>query len=126
MTQVFNATELKTLASLQHKEQCHNCASHNFSCWETILSTFDRNAIQMVGTLQIPDIEKIWDEYHPHGTDQWSANAPIAVMFHPYNSSDVYQCKSCHTVYLRYNEYGGYYVDERIRTVKPELIKEPE
>ena len=43
-------------------------------------------------------------------------------MYHPYNSSDVYQCQACQTVYLRYTEYGGYYVDERIRVVKPELI----
>lgn len=122
MTKVFNAGELKTLVATQQSQQCPNCASHNFSCWETILSTFDRDALQMVGTLQVPDAIENWDEYHPHGTDQWSANAPIAVKFHPYNSSDVYQCQECQTVYLRYTEYGGYYVDERIRVVNPELI----
>ena len=122
MTKVFNAEELKTLVATQQSQQCPNCASHNFSCWETILSTFDRDALQMVGTLQVPDAIENWDEYHPHGTDQLSANAPIAVKFHPYNSSDVYQCQQCQTVYLRYTEYGGYYVDERIRVVNPELI----
>lgn len=125
MTKVFNATELKTLAIEQQSSQCSNCATHNFSCWETILSTFDRTSIKMVGTLQVPDAPENWDEYHPNGTDQWSANAPIATAFHPYNSSDVYQCNECQTVYLRYTEYGGYYVDERIRVVKPELIVEP-
>ena len=126
MTKVFNATELKTLALEQQSPPCTNCSTHNFSCWETILSTFDRTVIKMVGTLQIPDAPENWDEYHPNGTDQWSPNAPIAVMYHPYNSSDVYQCQTCQTVYLRYTEYGGYYVDERIRVVKPELIVEIE
>ncbi|MEY3950706.1 MAG: hypothetical protein RJB21_464 [Pseudomonadota bacterium] len=119
---VFNASELKSLASLANDAPCINCASHNFSSWETILSTFDREAIQMVGTLQVPHTDKVWDEYHPSGTDQWSPNAPIAIRHHPYNSSDVYQCTKCQTVYLRYTEYGGYYVDERIRVVKPELV----
>jgi hypothetical protein len=122
MTKVFNARELKTLALEQQSSQCSNCASHNFSCWETILSTFDRTAIKMVGTLQVPDAPENWDEYHPNGTDQWSPNAPIAIKYHPYNSSDIYQCTACQTVYLRYTEYGGYYVDERIRVVKPELV----
>lgn len=28
----------------------------------------------------------------------------------------------CERPFLRYTEYGGYYVDERIREVNPELI----
>jgi hypothetical protein len=119
---VLNDQELFVLASQQDEQQCAHCTSHDFSCWETILSTFDRDSLKIVGTLKHPEVEEIWDEYHPNGTTIWSENAPIAVNFHPYNRCTVHQCPECSTVYLRYTEYGGYYVDERIRMVKPELI----
>ena len=122
MIPVLNNQELLTLALQQNEQQCSHCASHDFSCWETILSTFDRDGLKTIGTLKHPDADEIWDEYHPDGTTIWSENAPIAVSFHPYNRCTVHQCPACSTVYLRYTEYGGYYVDERIRVVKPELI----
>jgi hypothetical protein len=120
---VLSAQDLLNLASQQNTQACPNCATHDFSCWETILSTFDRDQLKQVGTLKDLGGDDIWDEYHPNGTTIWSHNAPIAVKFHPYARSDVYQCQMCQKVYLRYTEYGGYYVDERIRVVKPELIE---
>ena len=120
---VLTAQELFHLASQHNGHTCSNCTAHDFSCWETILSTFDRNQLKQVGTLKDLGGDDIWDEHHPNGTTMWSDNAPIAVKFHPYARSDVYQCQTCQKVYLRYTEYGGYYVDERIRVVKPELIE---
>jgi hypothetical protein len=57
------------------------------------------------------------EEYHPAGTDAWSPEAPIAPAFHPFNKSDVWRCATCHRVFLRYTEYGGYYHEERIREI---------
>lgn len=120
---LLTAQDLFDLASQEKDPACPNCAAHDFSCWETILSTFNRESLKCVGTLNDPNTDDIWDEYHPNGTTMWSNNAPIAVKFHPYARSDVHQCQICQKVYLRYTEYGGYYVDERIRVVKPELIE---
>jgi len=46
MIPVLNAQELFALASQQHEQQCSHCASHDFACWETILSTFDRDGLK--------------------------------------------------------------------------------
>jgi hypothetical protein len=76
----------------------------------------------MVGTLNTQKEEESWDEYHPKGTQIWSVNAPIAPKYHPYNKCDIYECKTCRSQYLGYTEFGGYYVDQRIRELNPDLI----
>ena len=50
------------------------------------------------------------------------ADAPIAPAYFPYNRCDVWQCRACARVYLRYTEYGGYYEDERVRALDPALV----
>ena len=62
-------------------------------------------------------------EYHPDGTRYWSANAPIAVDFFPYNRCEVWACKRCSRAFLRYTEYGGYYIEPRIRLLNPALLE---
>lgn len=61
-------------------------------------------------------------EYHPHGTHSWSDAAPIAPAFAPYNRCEVWRCRQCRRLFLRYTEYGGYYREDRIREVNPALI----
>jgi len=56
------------------------------------------------------------------GTQLWSEEAPIAIQHHPYNRSDVLECNDCKRTFLHYTEYGGYYLDERIRELKLNLI----
>ena len=72
--------------------------------------------------MRIEGAAECWDEHHPNGSNLWSKDAPISIQFHPYNRSDVYECQECARKYLRYTEYGGYYIDERIRFLNPKLI----
>jgi hypothetical protein len=62
------------------------------------------------------------EEHHPAGSNAWSADAPIALDYFPYNRCDVWQCARCGRPFLRYTEYGGYYVEERIRQVDARLV----
>lgn len=79
-------------------------------------------SLECVGTLRVEDAPECWEEDLPKGMTIWSKDAPISTPFHPYNKSDVYECKHCRAKYLRYTECGGYYVDERIRELNPKLI----
>jgi len=119
----LNADQLKALAAAATAQACKACAPLVCPGWESMPATFDRTQLAQVGTLVD---EKIEDptvlEHHPGGTNAWSADAPIALAFFPYNRCGVWQCVSCARLFLRYTEYGGYYVDERIRALDPELI----
>jgi hypothetical protein len=122
MTKQLTAQNLQAISqSVDQGDKCDNCAHLNCKGWETMPSSFNQEELELVGTLKSGN-EELWDEYHPKGTQIWSADAPIAPYFHPYNKCDVYACKKCATAYLRYTEFGGYYVDQRIREVSPNLI----
>ena len=104
-----------------HK-QCDGCVGLICDGWESIPATFDRKQLELIGSMRSDDAMNNWRESHPLGTNSWSVNAPIAFGYHPYNKCDIYQCISCARKYLRYTEYGGYYLDERIRFLNPALI----
>ena len=79
--------------------------------------------LRLVGTLRQPGVEEpTLEEYHPQGTRGWSPDAPIAPAFFPYNRCDAWQCVQCGRPFLRYTEYGGYYVEERIRELRAALV----
>lgn len=101
---------------------CETCSSLICRGWESVPSSFDLKNLQIVGTLKVEGSKECWDEYHPSGTNLWSPDAPIATLFHPYNRSDICKCKDCSRKFLRYTEYGGYYVNERIRELDASLI----
>lgn len=122
MAKLLTRDELLALASIEHSKKCPECLSLKCEGWESIPGGFETKMLKCVGTLRIEDSPECWEEYRPNGTDLWSQNAPIAIQFHPYNKSDVYQCINCASIYLRYLEAGGYYVDERIRELKADLI----
>ncbi|MEJ8853019.1 hypothetical protein WKW79_00475 [Variovorax robiniae] len=91
--------------------------------WESITDDRWPKGVQKVGTLRPPDVdEPTFEEFHPDGTRYGSASAPIAVAWFPANRSDVYACSTCRSVFLRYTEYGGYYIDHRVRLVDPALV----
>jgi hypothetical protein len=91
--------------------------------WESMPGGFDPDRLRPVGTLRRPgDDDPTLTEYHPNGTNAWSPDAPIAPAFYPYNRCVLWQCTGCSRTFLRYTEYGGYYVDERIRAMNPELV----
>jgi len=83
---------------------------------------FDLSKWQVVGTLKTEGAEESWDEYHPDGTNLWSEDAPIAIQYYPYSRSDVLECSHCTRKFLHYTEYGGYYLDQRIRELAAKLI----
>lgn len=124
MSKELTKDELLELAKTSSpNNNCSACSSLICPGWESVPSSFDLKTLRVLGTLKREGAEECWDEDHPHGTNIWSADAPISIDFHPYNRSDVYECIACQKKYLRYTEYGGYYVDERIRYLNPELIR---
>lgn len=123
MSAPLKPSQLLTLAqTVKTNEGCASCAPLSCPGWESLPSVFNPASLELVGTLRQDDSEESWDEFHPKGTQIWSSDAPIAVKFHPYNKCNIYQCKHCTRLFLRYTEYGGYYVDERIRELRANLI----
>ena len=102
---------------------CATCAVLVCPGWESVPGSFDTSTLRRVGTLRDPgEAEPTLEEYHPRGTHGWSADAPIAPAFFPYNRCDVWQCPACARAFLRYTEYGGYYQDERVRELSADLL----
>ncbi len=103
-------------------ESCPECVTLSCPGWVSVPGYFDLAKLKLVGTLRREGSEECWDEYHPHGTNLWSEDAPIALQHHPYNRADVRECVCCKRTFLHYTEYGGYYLDERIRELDAILI----
>ena len=119
----LNAESLK--AATQGKpEQACSCALGACPGWESFTEErWPKGLMQPRGTLRdVNTYEPTTDEYHPDGTRYESPAAPIAVIFFPYNRCDVYGCTQCHRVLLRYTEFGGYYVDHRVRELDANLV----
>ena len=119
----LSATDLAAVAQAHRPGACTVCAPLVCPGWESVPSTFDVSSLHRVGTLRGEDAEaSTVVEHHPRGTHGWSADAPIAPAFFPYNRCDVWTCKVCARPFLRYTEYGGYYEDPRIRQLDAALI----
>ena len=120
---VLDAAALKAAAHHAEPTACR-CALRPTGTWESF--TEDRwptAQMQPVGTLRQPEVlEPTTDEHHPGGTRYDSLDAPLAVQFFPCNVADVHACQRCQRVVLRYTEFGGYYVDHRVRVVASELV----
>lgn len=102
---------------------CGTCSELVCPGWESMPGGFARSGLRLVGTLRRSgDEEPTLAEHHPAGTHAWSIDAPIAPAFFPYNRCDVWQCVACERSFVRYTEYGGYYEDERIRMLNPDLV----
>jgi hypothetical protein len=102
---------------------CDVCAGLICPGWESLPGSFAEANLRCIGTRWTPDEEEpTLAEHHAGGTRYWSAEAPIALEFHPYNRSELWTCKTCSRLFLRYTEYGGYYEDRRIRELNPVLI----
>jgi len=122
---MIDAARLRELSSQQIHSYALRCTCQvlQAASWESVTDERWPAGLQHVGTLRPPDIdEPTFEEYHPHGTRYGSADAPIAVSWFPFNRSDVYVCGTCRSVFLRYTEYGGYYVNHRVRRVDPALV----
>lgn len=120
----ITADDLIALArSFQGRDACPDCPALVCPGWESVPGGFDLSRLSRAGSLRDPtNGDPTLEEYHPAGTHSWSADAPIAIEWSPYNRCDVWQCVGCQRPFLRYTEVGGYYTDERIREVRVHLV----
>jgi hypothetical protein len=120
---VLDTPALRDFAERHAVPGCPACAALRAPGWEALPGGFDAAALRKVATLRQPGVEDpTLEEHHPAGTGSWSPEAPIAPAFFPYNRCDVWQCRQCGRPFLRYTEYGGYYVEERIRELDPAKV----
>ena len=61
-------------------------------------------------------------EFHPDGSRYDSTDAPVAPLFFPFNRCDIWHCGRCDQHWLRYTEFGGYYIDPRSRRLDPARV----
>ena len=122
----LSAAEIRGLAASYVPAADCRCASLKCPGWETLPSTFDASLLRRVGRVSAGDAydEPTVEEYHPAGTRFDSPDAPIALGHFPYNRSEMWQCVHCARPFLRYTEYGGYYIDHRIRELNGALVVE--
>lgn len=79
--------------------------------------------MRSLGSLRHPNVtEPGFEEWHPRSSRYESADAPVAVGWFPYNRCDLYRCNDCGVAVLRYTEFGGYYVDHRVRRIDAGLV----
>ena len=119
----LNSESLKATGQACQPIAC-NCSVGPCAGWESFTEErWPTVHMSSLGTLRdADDYTPMQEEHHPKGTRYGSPDAPIAVHFFPYNVSDVYACGSCKKVLLRYTEFGGYYVDHRVRELDYKLV----
>ncbi len=124
-TPLILPAQLKALAQAQLSRSC-TCAMGACTGWESVPGErWPAAQVSRVGSLRASDSfgpEPTYEEFHPHKTRYDSPDAPIAPAFFPYNRCDVFTCGQCDRVLLKYTEYGGYYIDDRVRAVQADLV----
>lgn len=126
---IFDAASLRALAQDRSPQTCH-CSVGRCDGWESVSDDrWPAQNLQKLGSLRAnadtgdgPPEEPSFAEFHPQGTRYESPDAPIAPRFFPYNRCDVFACGPCQRVLLKYTEFGGYYVDHRVRVLHPDRV----
>jgi len=116
--------ELRALATVSDAvtQEC-GCAIASLHGWTRTPIDFPQEQMRNAGTLVVdPYAEPTYAEYHPHGSNYWSPEAPIAPQYFPYNRCTAQQCTVCGRCCLAYVEGGGYYVEPRVRALEPRRI----
>ncbi|ADG17365.1 conserved hypothetical protein [Paraburkholderia atlantica] len=132
MAHYLNTATLLDLARAAQRRLEQQPAAAPCDCTRTLLDgwqsqplSLDETLFEEIGTLMPEDDpEPTFSEYLPNKTSYWSADAPIAPRYFPYNRCGVWQCSMCARLYLRYVEGGGYFVDRRIRALNADLIED--
>ena len=118
-----HATLLRLAAEAAGVTQPCTCTKTPLAGWTSLpLSLRDTQLVEVATLMPPDDPEPTYDEYHPDRTRYGSDDAPIAPRHFPYNRCNVSRCVSCGRLYLRYQEGGGYFIDQRIRALDPALI----
>ena len=123
MKPIKTAAELRTLQADSPEKALCTCGVGACSGWTSLTEErWPAGQMQAVAMLRDPEIdEPTFEERHPDGTRYDSPEAPVALAFFPYNRCDLFRCGQCQRQLLRYTEYGGYYVDHRVRELGPEV-----
>ncbi len=123
MKPLLDNTSLKIALQALSSKAC-TCAVGACKSWESLPEErLPKEHLTCIGTLRDPEIyEPTFEQHHPDGTNYDSPNAPISVKHFPYNRCEAHTCKACERVLLKYTEYGGYYVDQRVRWARLELM----
>jgi hypothetical protein len=118
----MTAAELRALPAPALKPAGCACAHLVCDGWESIAQPLKEPLLRRLGTLRAPgDDEPTYEEW-PGGGGYWSAMALIAPGHFPYNRCEVWACVACGRGFLQYTEFGGYYVDHRLRQIDPALV----
>jgi hypothetical protein len=122
---VLDAEALRHIANSK-PGQC-TCALQACCGWESVSDDrWPEAQMAPAGTLRQPvpegQTELTFEEFHPDGTRYESPRAHIAPGYFPFNRCDVFACTRCGCAVLKYTEYGGYYVDHRVRLVDADLV----
>ena len=97
------------------------CAGPVATGWESVTDPPREPLLRLLGSLRPAGDEEPGFEEWP-GSRYWASDAPIAVGHFPYNRCQVWACAGCGRGFLQYTEFGGYYVDHRIRQIDPALV----
>ena len=124
MRPIDQTSELRALATSAAQTASCRCNLSQCKGWTSMAEErWPGDQMQQVATLRDPDLlEPTFEEWHPEGTRYDDPNAPVAIAYFPYNRCAVWQCRSCQGSVLRYTEFGGYYVDHRVRLLDTDLI----
>lgn len=99
------------------------CAHLKCAGWESVTAPLGEPLLRHLGTLRDPEeADPTVQELHQDGSRYESAHAPIAPDWFPYNRCEVWACRACGRGFLQYTEFGGYYVDHRLREVDPARV----
>jgi hypothetical protein len=97
------------------------CAHLRCAGWESVMAPIGEPLLQRLGTLRASDDDGPTLDEWP-GSRYWADDAPIAPKHFPYNRCEIWACDACGRGFVQYTEFGGYYVDHRIRAVNPTLV----
>lgn len=102
------------------------CAGIACAGWESIPAPLAPPLVCRLGTLRDARIdEPPYDEWSVPGeprADYWSPSTAISPTHFPCNRCEVWACARCGRGFLQYTEFGGYYVDHRVRQIDPALV----
>ena len=123
---VLNETTLRSALGTALHQPC-TCSVGPCLAWESLAQDrWPTAQMDKLGTLRDAQMdEPTFEEFHPQGTRYDSVDAPVAVKFFPYNRCDVFSCQQCSRRLMRYTEFGGYYLDHRVRELRAQLLASP-
>jgi len=120
--QITDAELQAFAAEAAAQSRCADCTPLWRPGWESMSAAAGTDHLALLGALGSEASWEQLEEFHPAGTNLWSPDAPIAPGWHPYTRSTLWRCARCSGAFLRYTEYGGYYLEERIRPLWADLI----